>query len=60
MAENLRITLKKSRIGNKPALRKVLMGLGLTKTGKTVIRKDTLEVRGMINKVVHMVFFEEL
>jgi len=60
MAENLKITLKRSSIGQKPALRKVLVGLGLTRINKEVVRKDTPEVRGMINKVVHMVVFEEI
>ncbi len=60
MAENIKITLRRSQIGGKPMHRKVLAGLGLTRPNKTVVRKDTPEIRGMINKVIHMVTFEEI
>ncbi len=39
--------------------RKVLVGLGLTKMHKTVVRKDSPEVRGMIQKVPHLVRVKE-
>lgn len=55
MGENLRITLKKGHAGRPEKLRKVLDGLGLNKINKSVIRKDTPEIRGMINKVSFMV-----
>jgi large subunit ribosomal protein L30 len=58
MAENLKITLKKSPIGHTVKLRRVLEGLGLTRLNKSVVRKDTPEVRGMINKVSFMVSVE--
>lgn len=58
MAENLKITLKKSPIGHTVKLRRVLEGLGLTRLNKSVVRKDTPEVRGMINKVSFMVSIE--
>jgi large subunit ribosomal protein L30 len=60
MAGNLKITLTRSQIGAKPSLRKTIAGLGLTRPNKAVVRKDTPEVRGMINKVIHMVSFEEI
>jgi large subunit ribosomal protein L30 len=59
MAGNLKITLKRSPIGRAEKLKKVLTGLGLTRVSKTVVRKDTPEVRGMINKVSFMVAVEE-
>lgn len=55
MGENLKITLKKSPASRPEKLRKVLEGLGLNKLNKSVIRKDTPEIRGMINKVSFMV-----
>lgn len=55
----IKVTLKKSYIGSTQKVRATLVGLGLTKTNKTVIRKDTPEFRGMINKVAHLVEVEE-
>ena len=59
MAEEIKITLKKSMIGSTKKLRRTLIGLGLTKTNKTIIRKDTPEIRGMVKKVQHLVQVEE-
>lgn len=59
MAQEIRITLKKSGIGRPEYFSKVLKGLGLTKLHKTVVLQDTPEIRGMINKVSHMVSVED-
>jgi len=59
MAAELKVTLKKSGIGRKAYFTRVLKGLGLTKLHQTVVLKDTPEIRGMINKVSHMVLVEE-
>jgi large subunit ribosomal protein L30 len=59
MADQLKVTLKKSNIGSTMKIRATLIGLGLTKTNKTVLRKDTPEIRGMIRKVSHLVLVEE-
>jgi large subunit ribosomal protein L30 len=59
MAKELEITLKKSPIGRPKKQRLVLLGLGLKKLNKTVKRVDTNEIRGMINKVSHLVEFKE-
>ena len=59
MAETLKVTLTKSQIGSTRKIRATLVGLGLTKRQKTVIRKDTPEIRGMIRKVEHLVTVEE-
>ncbi|MEA1933236.1 MAG: 50S ribosomal protein L30 [Thermodesulfobacteriota bacterium] len=59
MEKKLKVTLVKSRIGSTKRIRATLTGLGLTRTNKTIIRKDTPEIRGMINKVQHMVKVEE-
>jgi large subunit ribosomal protein L30 len=55
MAEKLTITLVKSQIGKPEKHRLVLQGLGLTKLNKSVVLEDTVQVRGMINKVAHLV-----
>lgn len=59
MAAEIKVTLKKSPIGRKEYFSRVLKGMGLTKMHKTVVLQDTPEVRGMINKVSHMVSVEE-
>lgn len=60
MAKQLKMTLKKSEIGSTKKIRATLTGLGLTRTNKTVIRKDTPEIRGMLSKVQHLVEVEEV
>lgn len=54
MAEKLTITLVKSPIGKPEKHKLVLQGLGLTKLNKSVTLDDTAQVRGMINKVSHL------
>lgn len=59
MDSTITIKLVKSQIGVPKKLRKVLMGLGLRKTNVAVVRKDTVEIRGMIFKVKHLVKITE-
>lgn len=59
MAQKLKITLVKSMIGRPEKHRKVLRGMGLTKMNRTVELEDTPSIRGMVNKVVHLVSVEE-
>jgi large subunit ribosomal protein L30 len=59
MAGKLSITLVKSMIGRPEKHRKVLRGMGLTKLNKTVQLDDTPAIRGMIDKVSHLVKAEE-
>ena len=59
MGNQLKLTLKKSKIGSTERIRATLTGLGLTRTNKTIVRKDTPEIRGMLKKVEHLVEVEE-
>ncbi len=59
MAGNIKVTLIKSMIGRPEKHRRVLRAMGLTKINKTVELENSASVRGMINKVVHLVKFEE-
>jgi large subunit ribosomal protein L30 len=59
MAEKLKITLVKSMVGRPEKHRKVLRGMGLTKMNKTVELVDTPEIRGMVQKVSHLVTTQE-
>lgn len=51
MGNTIEITLKRSLIKKTKRQRAVVRGLGLRKLNHTVIKSDTPEVRGMINKV---------
>ncbi len=53
--KEIRIKLVRSGIGRPKKHRLILKGLGLNKLNKVVTRKDTREIRGMINKVNHLV-----
>jgi len=55
MAEKLTVTLVKSPIGKPEKHRLVLQGMGLNKLNKSVVLDDTAQIRGMINKVAHLV-----
>jgi large subunit ribosomal protein L30 len=54
-SNTLRVRLIKSGIGRPPKQRKVLKGLNLNRVNKMVALKDTREIRGMIEKVSHLV-----
>jgi len=60
MAGTLKVTLTKSEIGSTKKIRATLVGLGLTRREKTIVRKDTPEIRGMLRKVEHLVKVEEV
>ncbi len=60
MAGKISITLKKSMIGRPEKHRKVLRGMGLTKINKTVELENTPAIKGMIQKVSHLVEAEEI
>jgi len=51
----VRVTQTGSPIGRKADQRATLIGLGLNKIGRTRELEDTPSVRGMINKVSHLV-----
>jgi len=57
---NTHIVLKqtKSVIGKSEHLRLVMRGLGLKKIGSTVTLRDTPAIRGMVEKVHHLVQVE--
>jgi large subunit ribosomal protein L30 len=59
MASKLQVKLVKSMIGRPEKHRRVLKGMGLTKLNRTVELEDTAVIRGMIDKVSHLVKFEE-
>ena len=56
--KTLRVTQIGSPIGRHPTQRATLIGLGLNKMHRTRELEDTPAVRGMINKVRHLVTVE--
>ncbi len=55
MSGSIKVKLTRSPIGHPEKQRKVLAGLGLTKMNSVVVRQDTPQIRGMVNKVSHLV-----
>ena len=54
----IKVVQIRSAIGREGSQRKTLIGLGLNKIGRVRKLEDTPAVRGMINKVKHLVRFE--
>ncbi|HLH81051.1 MAG TPA: 50S ribosomal protein L30 [Chthonomonas sp.] len=57
-SSKLRITLRRSPIGYEKSQGLTLRALGLRHLHQTVEKADTPAIRGMINKVVHLVTVE--
>ncbi|HXV72175.1 MAG TPA: 50S ribosomal protein L30 [Acidimicrobiia bacterium] len=57
--KTVRVTLRRSIIGEKPKTRATVEGLGLRKLHQTVEQVDTPSLRGMLAKVSHLVEVEE-
>lgn len=55
----LKVTLRRSLIGEKPKTRATVESLGLKRIRQTVERPDSPAVRGMLHKVRHLVEVEE-
>jgi len=60
VSRKLRITLVRSLIGRSETQRRTVRALGLTKINQTVEKEDTPQIRGMVNKVQHMIKVEEI
>ncbi|MDQ0232969.1 50S ribosomal protein L30 [Metabacillus malikii] len=59
MANKLEITLTRSVIGRPEDQRVTVRTLGLKKLHQTVVQDDNPAIRGMINKVAHLVTVKE-
>ena len=58
MTKKLKITLKKSLIGEKPKIRATARSLGLRKIRQTVEHADSPDLQGMLARVRHLVDVE--
>ena len=57
--KTVKVTLRRSLIGEKPKTRATVDGLGLRKIDQTVEHVDTPSLRGMLAKVRHLIEVEE-
>ncbi len=57
--QTITVTQTGSPIGRHKSQRATLVGLGLNKMHRTVVVEDTPSIRGMINKVHHLVQVKE-
>lgn len=60
MANKLQITLKRSVIGRPESQRVTVRTLGLRKLHQVVEQEDNAAIRGMINKVSHLIEVKEI
>lgn len=60
MVKKLRLVQTHSTIARNKSQLCTLLGLGLGRIGKVVQKDDTPTIRGMVNKVSHLITIEEL
>jgi large subunit ribosomal protein L30 len=56
----IRVTLVKSPIGYTQDQRRTVKALGLNKMHVSRVHKETPQIRGMVNKVIHLLQVEEV
>jgi large subunit ribosomal protein L30 len=59
MSGTLKITLVRGLSGQRESHRRVVKGLGLSRVNRSVVREDTPEIRGMVEKVKFLLRVEE-
>jgi large subunit ribosomal protein L30 len=60
VSKKLQVTLKRSLIGRPEPQRQTVAALGLRKLHQVVEHDDNAAIRGMINKVSHLVEVKEI
>ena len=56
----VKITLRKSLIGQKPKAKETVRSLGLKKINSSTEREISPMIQGMLNKIEHLVEIEEI
>ena len=56
----IKVTLIKSPIGYNKKQKRTIKALGLNKLRSSIIHNDTPQIRGMVNKIPHLVSLEEI
>ncbi|MBP6218686.1 MAG: 50S ribosomal protein L30 [Oligoflexales bacterium] len=54
----IKVTQVKSVISEPEKVRRIIAGLGLRKRGAVKVHQDNNCIRGMVNKVIHLVKYE--
>lgn len=54
----IKVKLVKSVIGASDTQKKIVKALGINKLNQTVVHNDTPTIRGMVNKIPHLVSVE--
>jgi len=57
--KTIRVTLVRSPIGYTKDQKETVLALGLRRLHQTIEHKDTPALRGMLNKVIHLLKIEE-
>lgn len=57
--KNIRVTLVRSAIGYTKDQKATVKALGLRRMHQTIEHKDTPALRGMLNKIIHLIKIEE-
>lgn len=60
MPKKLQVTLVKSPIGYNKRQKATVQSLGLGRLNSTALHDDTPPIRGMIQKIIHLVEVEEI
>ncbi|MBI4532119.1 MAG: 50S ribosomal protein L30 [Candidatus Latescibacteria bacterium] len=60
MSKKLSITQRRSEIGRPMAQRRTLVALGIKNLHQGVVHDDTPQIRGMVQKVLHLVDVREV
>jgi large subunit ribosomal protein L30 len=58
MAQKLKIKLNKSMIGASEKQKRIAKALGFSKVNQVVEHDDTATIRGMVNRISHMLIVE--
>jgi large subunit ribosomal protein L30 len=59
MAKQLKITQVKSLIGRLPKHKRTMQAIGFRRHQQSVVKRDTAQLRGMLEQVRHLVRIEE-
>ncbi len=59
-SKQLKVTQVRSVIGRPQKQRRIVRALGLKRNQTSVVHNDTPAIRGMVNKVCHLVSVEEV
>jgi large subunit ribosomal protein L30 len=57
---NMKVTLVRSIIGKLGTQKRVVKALGFSKRGQSIVLQDSPVIRGMINKIKHLVTIEKM